>query len=162
MSVYYKDWQGIRKKHEKRGFHTKKEALAYEREFIAKTSKDINMGFGTFIDIYMSDMKPQLKRNTYLTKENIINSHIRGYFENRSLASITATDILQWQNELLSQRDDDGKGYSQTYLRTIQNQLNAIFNHAVKYYDLPKNPCLVNKKMGKSNAKEMLFWTKDE
>lgn len=162
VSVYYKDWQGIRKKHEKRGFHTKKEALAYEREFIAKTSKDINMGFGTFIDIYMSDMKPQLKRNTYLTKENIINSHIRGYFENRSLASITATDILQWQNELLSQRDDDGKGYSQTYLRTIQNQLNAIFNHAVKYYDLPKNPCLVNKKMGKSNAKEMLFWTKDE
>ena len=69
---------------------------------------------------------------------------------------------MQWQNELLSQRDDDGKGYSQTYLRTIQNQLNAIFNHAVKYYDLPKNPCLVNKKMGKSNAKEMLFWTKDE
>ena len=43
VSVYYKDWQGIRKKHEKRGFHTKKEALAYEREFIAKTSKDINM-----------------------------------------------------------------------------------------------------------------------
>jgi len=162
VAVYYKDWKGIRRKHEKRGFATKKEALAYEREYIAKTSKDTNMGFDTFVDIYMSDIKPQIKLSTYVTKENIINAHICSYFENKSLSEITANDILQWQNALLSLRDDDGKGYSQTYLRTIQNQLNAIFNHAVKYYDLPKNPCIANKKMGKSKSKEMLFWTMDE
>lgn len=162
VAVYYKDWKGVRRKHEKRGFATKKEALAYEREYIAKTSKDTNMGFDTFVDIYMSDIKPQIKLSTYVTKENIINAHIRSYFENKSLSEITANDILQWQNALLSLRDDDGKGYSQTYLRTIQNQLNAIFNHAVKYYDLPKNPCIANKKMGKSKSKEMLFWTMDE
>lgn len=95
-------------------------------------------------------------------KENIINTHIRSYFINKSLSEITSTDILQWQNELLSQRDDNGKGYSQIYLRTIQNQLNAIFNHAVKYYELPKNPCIANKKMGKAKGKEMQFWTKEE
>lgn len=162
VAVYYKDWKGIRRKHEKRGFATKKEALAYECEYIAKTSKDTNMGFDTFVDIYMSDIKPQIKLSTYVTKENIINAHICSYFENKSLSEITANDILQWQNALLSLRDDDGKGYSQTYLRTIQNQLNAIFNHAVKYYDLPKNPCIANKKMGKSKSKEMLFWTMDE
>lgn len=162
VAVYYKDWKEIRRKHEKRGFATKKEALAYEREYIAKTSKDTNMGFDTFVDIYMSDIKPQIKLSTYVTKENIINAHICSYFENKSLSEITANDILQWQNALLSLRDDDGKGYSQTYLRTIQNQLNAIFNHAVKYYDLPKNPCIANKKMGKSKSKEMLFWTMDE
>ena len=162
VAVYYKDWKGVRRKHEKRGFATKKEALAYEREYIAKTSKDTNMGFDTFVDIYMSDIKPQIKLSTYVTKENIINAHIRSYFENKSLSEITANDILQWQNALLSLRDDDGKGYSQTYLRTIQNQLNAIFNHAVKYYDLSKNPCIANKKMGKSKSKEMLFWTMDE
>ena len=162
VSVYFKNWKGERKRHDKRGFATKKEALAYEREFLARTSKDINMGFGTFIEIYMGDMKPQLKASTFATKENIIGTHIRPYFENKSLSDISATDILQWQNELLSQRDDQGKGYSQTYLRTIQNQLNAIFNHAVKYYDLPKNPCIANKKMGKAKAGEMLFWTKEE
>ena len=162
VATYYKDWKGVRRKHEKRGFTTKKEALAYEREFVAKTSKNINMGFDTFIDIYMGDIKPQLKLSTYVTKENIINTHIRPYFENKSLSEITSTDILQWQNELLGVRDDDGKGYSQTYLRTIQNQLNAIMNHAVKYYDLPKNPCIANKKMGKAKAKEMLFWTREE
>lgn len=162
VSVYYKDWTGIRRKHEKRGFVTKKEALAYEREFMAKTSKNINMGFDTFIDIYMRDLMPQIKLSTYATKENIINSHIRPYFEKKSLSEITSTDILLWQNELLSLRDDNGKGYSQTYLRTIQNQMNAIMNHAVKYYDLPKNPCVANKKMGKSKAGEMDFWTKEE
>ena len=99
---------------------------------------------------------------TYVTKENIINTHILPYFENKSLSDITSVDILQWQNELLMLRDDNGKGYSQTYLRTVQNQLNAIFNHAVRYYDLPKNPCAATKKIGKSKAKEMLFWTKEE
>ena len=32
----------------------------------------------------------------------------------------------------------------------------------MKYYDLPKNPCVANKKMGKAKAGEMLFWTKEE
>ncbi len=162
VACYYKNWKGERKKHDKRGFATKKEAVAYEREFLAKTSKDINMGFNTFADIYMGDIRPQIKASTMATKENIINTHIRPYFENMSLSEITSTEILQWQNELLSLRDDNGKGYSQTYLRTIQNQLNAILNHAVKYYDLPKNPCKANKKMGKAKSKEMLFWTQEE
>ena len=162
VSVYYKDWKGEQKRHDKRGFKTKKEAAAYEREFLARNNKDINMGFETFIDIYLGDLKPRLKASTYATKESIIDAHIRPYFKNKSLAEISSTDILQRQNALLGQRDDQGKGYSQTYLRTIHNQLNAVFNHAVKYYDLPKNPCLANKKMGKVKTREMLFWTKDE
>lgn len=162
VAVYYTDWQGNKKKHEKRGFKTKKSAQSYETEFIAKKKKDINMGFSAFVELYLTDIKPQIKLTTYVTKENIINTHILPYFENKSLSDITTVDILQWQNELLMLRDDNGKGYSQTYLRTVQNQLNAIFNHAVRYYDLPKNPCAATKKIGKSKAKEMLFWTKEE
>lgn len=162
VACWYKNWKGERKKHDKRGFATKKEALAYEREFMAKTSKDINMGFTTFIDIYMGDVRPQLKQSTMANKENIIETHIRPYFANKSLSEISSTDVLQWQNSLLALRDEQGKGYSQTYLRSIQNQLNAIFHHAVKYYDLPKNPCEATNKMGKSKTKEMLFWTQEE
>ena len=162
VACYYKDWRGKNVKHEKRGFLTKKEAQAYEREFLARKSRDINMSFGTFINVYLDDMRPQLKESTMASKEHIIETHIRKYFEDRSLSEINSTDILRWQNELLSKRDDNGRGYTQTYLRSINNQLNAIFNHACRYYDLPKNPCLSNKKMGKSKAKEMLFWTLDE
>ena len=162
MYVRYTDWQGERKAKKKMGFKTKKEALEYEREFLAKKSKDLNMSFESFVEVYLRDIKPQIKLNTYLTKAQVINTHILPYFRNKGLSEITSTDVLQWQNELLKRRDREGKPYSDTYLRTIQNQLSAIFNHAVRYYDLLRNPCKKIKKMGKAKAKEMLFWTKDE
>lgn len=162
VECYYKDWKGVQKRHGKRGFKTKKEALVYEREFLAKSKRDINMSFNMFVDIYLKDMEPQLKVSTFETKKNIIELHIKPYFENFTLSGVTPTDILQWQNELLSIRDEQGKGYSPVYLRTIHNQINAIFNHAVRYYDLPKNPCYKHKKMGRSKNKEMLYWTKEE
>jgi integrase len=156
------DWQDKKRIHTKRGFATKREALVYEREFILKQSKDVNMGISQFIEIYMSDKKPRLKLNTFLTKQHIINTKIIPYFKNKNLAGITATDIIQWQNCLLSMRDENDKPYSQTYLRTVQNQLSAIFNHACRFYGLSENPSKQAGKMGKAKAKGMLFWTKDE
>ena len=110
----------------------------------------------------MEDMKPRLKLNTFLTKRHIIETKIIPYFEKKSLAEITATDVIQWQNQLLSMRDENGMPYSQTYLRTIQNQLSAIFNHACRFYGLSVNPSKQAGKMGKAKGKEMLFWTKEE
>jgi len=160
--IRYKDWQGVKQIHTKRGFATKREALEYEREFLLKKSKDVNMSFPDFVAIYMEDMKPRLKLNTFLTKKHIIKSKIIPYFELKSLAEITATDIIQWQNELLSKRDENDKPYSQTYLRSVQNQLSAIFNHACRFYGLSVNPSKQAGKMGKAKSKEMLFWTKEE
>ena len=159
VACYYTNWKGERKKHDKRGFTSKKEALEYEHAFLAKASKDINMSFDSFVDAYMEDMKPQVKKSTFANKTQLINMHIRPYFKGLSLSEINNTHILQWQNEILKLRDADGKGYSATYLRSINNQLTAIFNHAVRYYDLPKNPCKAFKKMGKQHGPEMLFWT---
>ena len=112
---YYTDWRGERIRHEKRGFPTKREAAEYEHNFLAKQTKDINMSFSAFIDTYLRDMKPQIKKSTYANKEKIIDKHIRPFFQNLSLAEITYTHILQWQNEILMKRDADGKGYSATY-----------------------------------------------
>lgn len=160
--IRYTDWQGIKQIHTKRGFKTKREGLEYEREFLLKKSKDVNMGFALFVEIYMEDRKPRLKLNTYLTKKHIIESKILPYFKNKGLADITATDIIQWQNRLLSMRDENDKPYAQTYLRTVQNQLSAIFNHACRFYGLSINPSKQAGKMGKAKSKEMLFWTKEE
>lgn len=160
--IRYKDWQGIGQVHTKRGFATKREALEYEREFLLKKSKDVNMGFPQFVEVYMEDMKPRLKLNTFLTKKHIMETKIIPYFEKKSLAEITATDVIQWQNQLLSMRDENGMPYAQTYLRTIQNQLSAIFNHACRFYGLTANPSKQAGKMGKAKGKEMLFWTKEE
>ncbi len=162
MYTRYTDWQGIVREKRKRGFKTKREAQEYEREFLLKKSKDVNMGFGQFVEIYLEDMRPRLKENTFVNKEYVIKDKILPYFKNKCLSEISPTDIIQWQNMLLSKRDENGRPYSQTYLRTIQNQLSAIFNHAYRFYDLPKNPCRQSGKMGKAKGKEMLFWTKDE
>lgn len=63
---------------------------------------------------------------------------------------------------MMAFRDNDDKPYSETYLKTIHNQLNALLNHAVKYYDLKSNPAHKAGHMGSSKGQEMLFWTKEE
>jgi integrase len=120
------------------------------------------MDFGTFVTTYLKNLEPRIKYNTYCSKVAVINSRILPYFKNINVSDITPMHIIKWQNELLRKRDREGKGYSATYLRTINNQLSAIFNYACRYYELRENPCIKAGKMGKSQAKEMLFWTKNE
>lgn len=43
-----------------------------------------------------------------------------------------------------------------------RNPLTAIFAHAMKYYNLPKNPSSLAGTIGKEVPKEMQFWTKEE
>ena len=38
----------------------------------------------------------------------------------------------------------------------------ALFNYAVRYYDLNDNPCRKAGSIGKSKADDMEFWTKQE
>ena len=52
--------------------------------------------------------------------------------------------------------------YSQTYLKTINNQMSAIMNYAVKYYKLRSNPRLAAGAIGKSSADEMNIWTREQ
>jgi len=63
---------------------------------------------------------------------------------------------------MLAYRDEKKKPYSQTYLKTLHNQLSAIFNHAVRYYELRSNPAAKVGNMGSEEHREMLFWTKEE
>ena len=78
------------------------------------------------------------------------------------ISEIGTKEIIAWQNELLAYRDEKRNPYSQTYLKTVHNQLSAIFNHAVRYYDLRSNPAAKAGNMGSEEHKEMLFWTKEE
>ena len=158
----YTDWTGARKQKCKRGFKTKREAQEWERTFEQQTTSDLDMTFEAFIELYKKDMLARLKENTWLTKENIINTKILPYFGKRKINEITTKDIIAWQNELLAYRDEKKKPFSQTYLKTVHNQLSAIFNHAVRFYDLRSNPAAKVGNMGSEEHAEMLFWTKEE
>ena len=52
------------------------------------------MAFTKFVEIYMEDMKPRLKLNTYLTKQHIIDSKIIPYFEKIKAWQILVPQIL--------------------------------------------------------------------
>lgn len=158
----YTDWKGERKQKCKRGFATRAKALEWEREFLQQKRADVDMTFESFAELYEKDIRPRLKENTWLTKENIIKNKILPYFSKRKLSEITAKDVIDWQNEIRCVKDRRGKLHSATYLKTIHNQLSAIFNHAVRYYDLRLNPAAKAGNMGSEERKEMLFWTKDE
>lgn len=152
----FTDWQGKRRKSTKRGFATKREAEEWLRTFLVTQKADFDMKFEEFLKMYYADMETRLREHTMRTKKYIIDLKILPYFGQKRVNDITAADIRRWQNELIK------KGYSPTYLKTINNQLSAIFNYAVKYYDLKGNPCTKAGSIGKSRAEEKSFWTIDE
>lgn len=156
------DWQGKTIHKKKRGFSTKREALEWERDFLSQNKGSVNMKFGYFVQVYLNDMGQRLKYSTIENKRYTIELKIVPYFSKMPINEIKPTDIREWQNSLTSYRDENGNGYSQTYLKAINNQITAIFNYAVKYYNLRENPCHKAGSIGKKNADEMLFWTREE
>ena len=91
------------------------------------------MTFRRFVDLYTADMKTRLKENTWAIKDHIIRTKLLPYFGRLKMCNITAQQIITWQNEMLNHKDENGKPYSPVYLKTVHNQLSAIFNHAVRY-----------------------------
>ncbi len=162
VQVYYKDWQGNRKRKQKRGFRTKGEAKEWERDFLQQQSQGVDIEFGNFLEIYYKDMDVRLRENTMYTKRYIIDLKIKPYFEKKILSEITVADVRAWQNELLTYKDKNGKGYSPTYLKTVNCQLTAIFNYAMRYYNLQDNPYRKAGAIGKSKGEPKDFWMQEE
>ena len=160
--IRVKDWQGNAIHKKKRGFSTKREALRWEQDFMRQATASLGMKFKDFIELYLQDMENRLKPSTLANKRFLIEQKLLPRFGNMPLDAINPTHIRSWQNEMTSFRDEKGNPYSATYLKTINNQVTAIFNYAVKFYGLRENPCHKAGSMGKKNADEMLFWTKDE
>ena len=155
-SFRYVDWTGKKRQKMKRGFKTKRDALNYENEFKASVAVEPDMQMDKFIDIYFSDKRNELKESSRRNKRHMINKHILPYFGTKKLNEITPADIIQWQKIIQE------KNLSKTYERMIQNQINALFNHAQRIYNLKENPCKKVKRMGKSDADKLDFWTKEE
>ena len=147
---------GEKKKRRKRGFETKREALKFERSKKLSNERSMDMKLSDFIEIYFSDKQNDLKDRTIKNKRYMMQQHIVPYFGNQMMSEIKASQIIQWQNEIQK------KGYSDSYLRMIQNQLTSLFTHAAKIYDLPVNPCKKVKRMGNSDSRSLNFWTLDE
>lgn len=159
---YYKDWTNTKRQKRKRGFARKKDADAWEKNFLDELEKSSDIPFPALVENYLADLSTRLKPTTMETKENIITTKVLPFFKNYKTNEITSLIVRKWQNELIKYRNDKGEPYAETYLRTIHNQLSAILNYAVNYYNLDKNPCRQAGAIGKSKASAMKIWTLDE
>lgn len=162
VQCWYKDWTGKRCKKTKRGFKTKKAATSWEVDFLRQMEGTPDMTLNAFYGLYCKDMKKKLRNTTKLNKANMIESKILPYLGEKKLTEITPLDILNWQNAIQDERTSNGLHYRDSYLRSISNQLSAMLNHAVRYYNLPSNPMSKVDRMGSKKTEEMKFWTKDE
>ena len=156
-NFYYTDWTGAKRHACKRGFATQREAKEYEKHFLGNLDKSLDVLFEDMIAAYMKDMEHRLKPTTMESKRHIIDKKITPYLGKLKLCDIDTITIRNWQNELMSSKNN----YSPTYLKTINNQLSAIFNYACRHYGLLRNPCHVAGSIGKSKAEEMSIWTRE-
>ena len=70
VMVRYQDWTGERKQKCKRGFATKREAAQWEQQFILQKKASMDMELESFCKLYEEDVRPRLKKSTWLTKES--------------------------------------------------------------------------------------------
>lgn len=60
-SARYKNWAGETKRKMKRGFPIKRDALAWEREFLAKNEGSLEMTFASFYAMHLSKRERSLE-----------------------------------------------------------------------------------------------------
>ena len=162
VQCWYRDWTGQRRKKTKRGFKTKKEASAWEVDFLRQMEGTPDMTLNAFYELYRRDLEQKLRVTTWRNKEHLIETKILPYLGDKRLTEITPLDILSWQNAVQQLKTSNGLPYKDAYLRTISNQLCAMLNHAVRYYNLRSNPMSKVERMGSKKTDEMQFWTKGE
>jgi len=155
-SFYYKDNFGVTHRKKKEGFRTRREAKAYEESFIEQHSGNCDMTFEALYELYIKSSETRLKESTIIKKKLIFRDKILPTFGQLRVSSITPLMIHDWQNTMMQ------SDYSKTYLRTINNDLAAVFKYAEQYYGLEHNPCRNEPRMGKRDAKTMQFWTLEQ
>ena len=155
VSVPYVNWQGEHKQKVMRGFKTKKEAKEAERQFLESYSQQPNMSFSVLYDEYMHDCRIRLKLKTIRTKEHIYRASILPFFGDMNICDITPAHVRKWENEIIQR-------CALTTQKVYYEQLNAIFNFAVKYKGLRLNPAVLAGTMGATKADQHNFWTREE
>lgn len=125
-------------------------------------AKEATMRFSDFVDLYLADMTGRWKPSTSYKRESMIRSQLVAHFGDMRLNEITPIDIRAWQRKMMDATTTRGAAYSHTYIRQLQAELACIFNYAIKFYNLPENPCAKAGTVTKDAPGEMQFWTAEE
>ena len=154
----YDEHGNLVKQSKKRGFDTKKEAVEAERMAFTVVEENAfhDIKFHQVAHHYLELYQARNKARSYYDIRRQIERHILPTFGDKFISGIKPKNILDWQLSLRK------KAYSIKYMQVIHTTQSSIFNHAIKYFELEKNPCTVVGNFTSKEKKEMLFWTIDE
>ena len=161
-SFYYTDWTGKKKQKKKEGFETRKAALEYERGFLERQAATPDISFSAMCDLFLADYKARRRVTSYTAKRYNIRKHLLPYFGNMAVNAITPAAVRAWQTELKAAKKPDGLPYSPVSLHEMQATLSSIFNFAVKFHGLAKNPVPIAGAIAPAKSHTMNFWTADQ
>ena len=155
---YYTDFTGEKKQKLRRGFPLKRDAQAWEKQFLASLHKNPSLPFSDLQKSYLEDKRVNLKQISYETKKSRILLWIAPYFA-KPINEIEPADIRQWENMLCSAVGKNGKPLSLNYRQNLVTELSSMFNYAVKIYGLGRNPVQIAGNTAGKKVKRCDFWT---
>ena len=140
----------------KRGFPTKKEALAWIESQKATVTAEKPITLNELWLEYEKDQSVRLKENTMVSKRYLIQK-VLVEFGDTPITEITPKAVRKWQTDLIN------AGYAPTYLKAIQAQFSALINYGIRFHGIVENPILKAGSLGTTKpSEEMRFWTPEE
>ena len=147
-----RDEKGNRYTFKKRGFKTKKEAMAFEREHFSMISPSSQLTIKEMYDTYMADMTQKNKTTTLVYKKYIFESFILPYLGNQSIQKITPALLFAWQKEVL--KDKNASLTQRAYM-----ELASLIHYFRRYKNLKQNPFEYAKCIAKPESTIFNYWT---
>ncbi|MCI6099655.1 MAG: site-specific integrase [Selenomonas sp.] len=133
-SFYYKDYSGRRVKKKKQGFQTKREADAFERDFLTRKTGSPSMTFRQLMENYLEDARARLKPTTIQGMETDLSRHVVPVFGDMPVDEITPAAVRQWENDELA------RGAALVSVKRYRREFSAALNFAGRFYGLSSNP----------------------
>lgn len=163
VSLRHKDWRDKSRKKMRRGFSTRREALAWEKSFKGRMAGVVSMPFEDACELCLEEIAPgsgrERPRGSAACSISVSSRSSRGV----ALCDVSALAVMEWGTWLMSLRTRDGKPYSTTYLNTLSSQLPATFNHMIRYHALAMgNPVHAVGALEGRETSARFIWTAEE
>ncbi|MFG0211902.1 tyrosine-type recombinase/integrase [Brevibacillus porteri] len=155
------DENGKRKRIKRRGFKTKKDAEAAQRDLLNELGQGLNLNasktiYRDFMTDWLRDKKTKVKSRTLETYAGLVNNHILPALGDLPLADITPRHIQNLYNELHESERLSGEN-----IQKVHTIINESLNKAASWDMIIKNPAAVVDRP-KAETKEMMYWTDEE
>ena len=86
----HRNWCGETKWITKRGFKTKRDAILFEREFLARKNGSLDMLFSEFVKVYREERKPRIGKTLSEVKKEKIEQ-----IEDEKIKKVTIKNIIK-------------------------------------------------------------------